>query len=87
MAQPGVCTVICTLLLSLAIATLSAIDEEKPMELRHELIEGRAELPRVGAVPPAAGAHPPYIVVNEYGEEIEAATAYCATWRSTTAAR
>ncbi|MFD8087087.1 hypothetical protein ACFV4F_35960 [Kitasatospora sp. NPDC059722] len=70
------CTVICTLLLSLVIATLSAIDEEKPVELQHELIEGRAELPRVGAVVPAEGAHPPHIVVNGYGEEIEVATAY-----------
>lgn len=46
------------------------------MELRHELIEGRAELPRVGAVVPARGVHPPYIIVNGYDDEIEAATAY-----------
>ncbi|MDT0427203.1 MULTISPECIES: tyrosine-type recombinase/integrase [Streptomyces] len=46
------------------------------MDLRHELIEGRAELPRVGAVVPARGVHPPYIVVNAYDDEIEAATAY-----------
>lgn len=46
------------------------------MELRHELMEGRAELPRVGAVLPARGIHPPYIVVNAYDDEIEAATAY-----------
>ncbi|GGY19424.1 hypothetical protein GCM10010358_82810 [Streptomyces minutiscleroticus] len=46
------------------------------MELRQELIEGRAELPRVGAVVPARGVHPPYIVVNAYDDEIEAATAY-----------
>ncbi|MFF1838735.1 hypothetical protein ACFVXE_31770 [Streptomyces sp. NPDC058231] len=46
------------------------------MELRHELMEGRAELPRVGAVLPARGVHPPYLVVNAYDDEIEAATAY-----------
>ncbi|MGW5122016.1 tyrosine-type recombinase/integrase [Streptomyces noursei] len=46
------------------------------MELRHELIEGRAKLPRVGAVVPARGVHPPYIVVNAYDDEIEVATAY-----------
>ncbi|WP_380792581.1 tyrosine-type recombinase/integrase [Streptomyces albidoflavus] len=46
------------------------------MDLRSELMEGRAELPRVGAVVPARGVHPPYVVVNGYDDEIEPATAY-----------
>jgi integrase len=63
-------------LLSLINVKISVIDEEDQVELRHELIEGRAELPRVGAVLPAQGAHPPYIVVNAYGDEIGVARAY-----------
>lgn len=39
-------------------------------------MEGRAELPRVGAVLPARGVHPPYVVVNAYDDEIGLATAY-----------
>ncbi|GAA1590607.1 site-specific integrase [Streptomyces globosus] len=46
------------------------------MELRHELMEGRAELPRVGAVFPARGVHPPYVVVNAYDDEVEPVTTY-----------
>ncbi|WP_325099936.1 hypothetical protein [Streptomyces sp. GMY02] len=46
------------------------------MDLRHELMEGRADIPRVGAVFPARGVHPPYIVVNGYDDEIEPVTAY-----------
>lgn len=46
------------------------------MELRHELMEGRAELPRVGALLPARSVHPPFIVVNAYDDAIEPATAY-----------
>ncbi|MFD7537342.1 tyrosine-type recombinase/integrase [Streptomyces sp. NPDC059819] len=46
------------------------------MDLRSELMEGRADLPRVGAVVPARGVHPPYVVVNRYDDEIEPATAY-----------
>ncbi|MFD9025199.1 tyrosine-type recombinase/integrase [Streptomyces parvulus] len=46
------------------------------MDLRHELMEGRADIPRVGAVFPAGGVHPPYIVVNGYDDEIEPVTAY-----------
>lgn len=46
------------------------------MDLRHELMEGRADVPRVGAVLPARGIHPPFIVVNGYDDEIEPVTAY-----------
>ncbi|WP_234375423.1 hypothetical protein [Streptomyces sp. CB01373] len=46
------------------------------MGLRHELMEGRADIPRVGAVFPTSGVHPPYIVVNGYDDEIEPVTAY-----------
>lgn len=52
------------------------INEESDMDLRHELMEGRAELPRVGAVFPARGIHPPYVVVNGYDDEIKPVTAY-----------
>ncbi|MET7874042.1 tyrosine-type recombinase/integrase [Streptomyces cyaneofuscatus] len=61
---------------SLISVLLNAINEECAVELRHELMEGRAELPRVGAALPARGSHPPYIVVNGYDDEIEVATAY-----------
>ncbi|MGW1551895.1 tyrosine-type recombinase/integrase [Streptomyces sp. NPDC002346] len=46
------------------------------MDLRHELMEGRADVPRVGAVVPARGIHPPYVVLNGYDDEIEPATGY-----------
>ncbi|MFF3252715.1 tyrosine-type recombinase/integrase [Actinacidiphila glaucinigra] len=46
------------------------------MDLRNELMEGRAELPRVGAVIPARRIHPPYLVVNGYDDEIGQATMY-----------
>ncbi|MFD9456678.1 tyrosine-type recombinase/integrase [Streptomyces sp. NPDC059985] len=46
------------------------------MDLRRELMEGRAELPRVGAVLPTRGSHPPFVVVNGYDDEIEVVTAY-----------
>jgi hypothetical protein len=46
------------------------------VDLRHEPMEGRADIPRVGAVFPARGVHPPYIVVNAYDDEIEPVTAY-----------
>ncbi|MFD7183251.1 tyrosine-type recombinase/integrase [Streptomyces sp. NPDC059904] len=46
------------------------------MDLRHELMEGRADVPRVGTVIPARRVHPPYIVLNGYDDEIEPATAY-----------
>lgn len=56
--------------------TVPEINEESEVDLRSELMEGRAELPRVGAVVPARGVHPPYVVVNGYDDEIEPATAY-----------
>ncbi len=70
------CTVICTYFPSLISVLVNVINEEETVELRHELMEGRAELPRVRTVLPARGVHPPYIVVNAYDDEIESATAY-----------
>jgi hypothetical protein len=46
------------------------------VDLRHELMEGRADVPRVGAVVPARRVHPPYIVLNGCDDEIEPVTAY-----------
>ncbi|WP_307618717.1 site-specific integrase [Streptomyces sp. V3I7] len=46
------------------------------MDLRHELMEGRAQLPRAGAVVDTGEAHPPYVVVNGIGHEVEPVTAY-----------
>jgi integrase len=62
--------------LSLIPVMVPEINEESEVDLRSELMEGRAELPRVGAVVPARGVHPPYVVVNGYDDEIEPATAY-----------
>ena len=63
-------------LLSLIPVMVPEINEESEVDLRSELMEGRADLPRVGAVVPARGVHPPYVVVNGYDDEIEPATAY-----------
>ncbi|WP_181446867.1 tyrosine-type recombinase/integrase [Streptomyces sp. NTH33] len=46
------------------------------MDLRHELMEGRAQLPRAGAVVETGEAHPPFVVVNGLGREVEPVTAY-----------
>jgi integrase len=46
------------------------------MELRQELLEGRASLPRVGAVVATDQAHPPYMVVDMHGGEIRVVTEY-----------
>jgi Domain of unknown function (DUF4913)/TraM recognition site of TraD and TraG len=46
------------------------------MDLRHELMEGRAQLPTVGAVLEREDAHPPYIVIDGLGRELEPVTAY-----------
>jgi integrase len=50
--------------------------KEWEMELRTELMEGRATLPRVGAVVTTDQAHPPYIVVDGHGGEIAVVTEY-----------
>ncbi|WP_217201499.1 tyrosine-type recombinase/integrase [Streptomyces buecherae] len=46
------------------------------MDLRQELMEGRAVVPSAGAVVPAEGQHPPYIVVNGFSSEVEPVTVY-----------
>jgi integrase len=46
------------------------------VDLRQELMEGRAVVPSAGAVVPAEGQHPPYIVVNGFSSEVEPVTAY-----------
>lgn len=46
------------------------------MDLRQELMEGRAEVPRVGSVIRPRGVHPPYVVLNGYDDEIKPVTAY-----------
>ncbi|MFF7415790.1 tyrosine-type recombinase/integrase, partial [Streptomyces lydicus] len=69
------CTVICTTTASLFVV-LARPNREKQVDLRHELMEGRAELPRVGAVEATVEAHPPYLVFDGLGAEIEPVTAY-----------
>ncbi|MCX5396867.1 tyrosine-type recombinase/integrase [Streptomyces sp. NBC_00102] len=46
------------------------------MDLRHALMDGRAEIPRLGALGPAQGTHPPFVVTDPSGKEIEPVTAY-----------
>ncbi len=46
------------------------------MDLRHELMEGRAQLPRAGAVVETGEAHPPFIAIDGIGREVEPVTAY-----------
>nr|WP_034092734.1 site-specific integrase [Streptacidiphilus albus] len=46
------------------------------MDLRNELMEGRATVPRVGTVVPTSEAHPPYIVLNGFDVEIGPVTEY-----------
>ena len=69
------CTVICTFLSSM-MAVLVTATKESGVDLRRELMEGRAQLPRVGYVVATGEAHPPYLVLNGYGAAIEPVTAY-----------
>jgi integrase len=50
--------------------------KESEVDLRHELMEGRAQLPRAGVVVETGEAHPPFMVVNGLGREVEPVTAY-----------
>ena len=50
--------------------------KESEVDLRHELMEGRAQLPRAGAVVETGEAHPPFVVVNGLEREVEPVTAY-----------
>jgi hypothetical protein len=58
------------------IAVLVITIKESEVDLRHELMEGRAQLPRAGAVVETGEAHPPFMVVNGLGREVEPVTAY-----------
>jgi integrase len=52
------------------------MNEESEVDLRQELMEGRAQLPCVGSVVKSDSAHPPYLVLNGLGTEVEAVTPY-----------
>ncbi|MFE7529524.1 replication-relaxation family protein [Kitasatospora sp. NPDC057542] len=69
------CTVICTFLSSLIAVLVTAIKESE-VDLRHELMEGRSQLPCVSAVLEIGEAHPPYVLLNGLAAEVEPVTAY-----------
>jgi hypothetical protein len=50
--------------------------KESEVDLRHELREGRAQLPLVGSVVETGEAHPPYVVLDGHGRAIEPVAAY-----------
>lgn len=52
------------------------MNEESEVDLRQELMEGRAQLPCVGSVVMTDSAHPPYLVLNGLGTEVEPITPY-----------
>ncbi|WP_224275852.1 hypothetical protein [Streptomyces sp. LS1784] len=69
------CTVICTFLSSLIAVLVTAIKESE-VDPRHELMEGRSQLPCVSAVLEIGEAHPPYVLLNGLAAEVEPVTAY-----------
>ncbi|WP_344639728.1 site-specific integrase [Kitasatospora cystarginea] len=69
------CSVICTIIAS-SIMALAIMIKELQVDLRHALMEGRADVPRLGAVSPAQGSHPPFVVTDPLGTEIAPVTAF-----------
>jgi integrase len=45
-------------------------------DLRRQLVEGRRDLRRVGAVVPAEGTFPPFVMLDEVGAEVEPVSRY-----------
>ncbi|MGW3186201.1 tyrosine-type recombinase/integrase, partial [Kitasatospora sp. NPDC001119] len=58
------------------IALLVTATKESEVDLRQELMEGRAQLPCAGSVAETGKAHPPYSVLSGLGVEVEPVTAY-----------
>uniref|UniRef100_UPI003F49643B tyrosine-type recombinase/integrase n=1 Tax=Amycolatopsis sp. CA-096443 TaxID=3239919 RepID=UPI003F49643B len=69
------CSVICTISRWLIMA-LHVVIKEKPVDLRRQLMEGRASVPRVGSVIKVERIHPPFVVLDPAGVEIVDVTEY-----------
>ncbi|MDW5327147.1 site-specific integrase [Plantactinospora sp. KLBMP9567] len=69
------CCVICTIYPSLVTVFLPVI-KEFGVDLRSLLVEGRCGLPNVGSLALSDRVHPPVVVVDAAGVEIEPITAY-----------
>jgi integrase len=55
---------------------LYAVVKECAVDLRQQLMEGRAAMPRVGSVVKAARLHPPFVVLGRDGAEVPEVTEY-----------
>lgn len=55
---------------------LHVVIKEKPVDLRRQLMEGRASVPRVGSVIKVERIHPPFVVLDPAGVEIVDVTEY-----------
>ncbi|MFF5085359.1 tyrosine-type recombinase/integrase [Actinoplanes sp. NPDC000266] len=69
------CSVICTAFTSL-VMTLSIMIKEFGMDMRVQLMEGRASVPVIGEVSPSCRLVPPFLVLDGLGRDIEPVTAY-----------
>jgi integrase len=74
---PGrrLCCVICTISTSL-ITVLITLIKEFGVDLRVQLMEGRADVPRVGSVVDSGRRHPPVVVLDSEGVELEPVTSF-----------
>lgn len=69
------CSVICTISRWLIMA-LHVVIKEKPVDLRRQLMEGCASVPRVGSVIKVERIHPPFVVLDPAGAEVVDVTEY-----------
>jgi integrase len=69
------CCVICTICSSLISVFVTAI-KELGVDLRDILMEGRSDLPRIGALVSSGRAHPPVVVLDGTGAEVEPISMY-----------
>jgi hypothetical protein len=69
------CCVICTSRHSL-ITTFRTVSKEIGVDLRSKLIEGRCALPKVGSLVPSDRQHPPVVVLDAQGDEVEPIVEY-----------
>ncbi|MCR6481706.1 hypothetical protein M8542_02645 [Amycolatopsis sp. OK19-0408] len=58
------------------IMALHVVIKEKPVDLRRQLMEGRASVPLVGSVTKVERIHPPFVVLDSAGVEIVDVTEY-----------
>ena len=71
------CSVTCTISFRsiMALTTLVVI-EERNVDLRQELSEGRLDIPRIGSVTALPGPHPPFTVLDAEGTEVTPITEF-----------